>query len=102
MSLISAIAGNASGIFQWLQQATSSVAQSTGSAASSSSSNNSNSASNILSASGLGTTSEMLGHHGHHHHGSQGGLNSNLESAVTGALQNLPSGSNPNAAIQNA
>ena len=45
-------------------------------------------------------TEASSGHH--HHHGGGGGISSQIESAVTNALQDAPDGSDPNQTIQDA
>ena len=50
---------------------------------------------------GTDGTEASSGHH-HHHHGGGGGISSQIESAVTSALQDAPDGSDPNQTIQDA
>jgi hypothetical protein len=100
-ALISGIAGNVGGIFNWLGQVTGIGSQNQASQVSSTSNVSSTSSSGPSvnsSMTGNGTTSNIQGKH-HHHHASN--LSSGMQSAITSALQNAPSGSNANSIIQN-
>ncbi len=50
---------------------------------------------------GTDGTEASSGHH-HHHGGGGGGISSQIESAVTSALQNAPDGTDPNQTVQDA
>ena len=97
--------GSSSGLYQWLQQIaangqSNAAGQTTATAAGQDTDGDTNGS---TTSSASGSSSSVGGASGHHHHGHGGkGITSQIESAITSALNSSTSTSDPNQTIQDA